>query len=47
MTTSTVGLRNSVLPEVSLSFSASAWQEFLAGVTLGEFDRPLPADSRA
>lgn len=36
----TVGLRNSRLPEVSLSLSEQAWRDLIAGVKAGEFDRP-------
>jgi hypothetical protein len=39
VTASTVAVRNSVSPEVSVGFSALAWQEFVAGVHAGEFDR--------
>lgn len=34
-----VGLRNSTLPEVTISFPVATWREFIAGVHAGEFDR--------
>lgn len=40
LSASAVAVRNSVSPEVSVDFSAPAWQEFVAGVRAGEFDRP-------
>lgn len=35
-----VGLRNSTLPELSISFGVESWRQFVAGVRAGEFDRP-------
>jgi hypothetical protein len=37
----TVGLRNSTLPEVAISFPVDSWRDFVAGVQAGEFDRHL------
>lgn len=34
-----VGLRNSTLPEVELSFSVDQWRDFVTAVRAGEFDR--------
>jgi predicted secreted Zn-dependent protease len=34
-----VGLRNSTLPDVTISFPAVTWRDFIAGVRAGEFDR--------
>ena len=34
-----VGLRNSTLPEVAISFPVGSWRDFVAGVRAGEFDR--------
>jgi hypothetical protein len=34
----TVGLRNSTLPEVTISFPVHSWRQFVAGVRAGEFD---------
>jgi len=35
-----VGLRNSNIPELSISLGVESWREFVAGVRAGEFDRP-------
>lgn len=34
-----VGLRNSTRPDLSLMFSMRAFEDFIAGVKAGEFDR--------
>jgi Domain of unknown function (DUF397) len=34
-----VGLRNSTLPEVAITFPVTTWRDFIASVRAGEFDR--------